>query len=316
MHEQRIARVEPQRCENRPVPAADGSASAQTDDEVIAKSGAPAPSPSSTSTDPAEASAAPRPTFRKRFWEFLREPAWWFRDIVVALVVSGLLSLVIYRVQDGSDDRRADDALKSDDRIARLQTRLANLQFVRARSGTDIEPRPFDSLDLAGQQLGGLQLEGAEFRYANLRDSDFRDSDLRGADFGYADLAKAVFLHTDLTGAQLDRQGVSSVDDSQPVGTFVAANLSHAKVLGLKIVSSGPLNLTGAMLFGSDLSALSPSDLHGLSGVCYDRSTVWPSNFTPPRSASIASCTSGWLKIFYPSRGQAIPWSDYGLTPG
>jgi uncharacterized protein YjbI with pentapeptide repeats len=257
---------------------------------------------------------------------FTIEPRWWVRDLLVAVLITVPLAVITFVVQGASDDRRARESLAAETALAQQQTRLDNAQFVREHSSAEAIDRPFEAIDLtrtqlgrlhlAGAQFGGAVLTGADLRESELQGADFTEADLRGADLGKSELSGARFFAADLAGAQLLRQGLSSVDDEVPVDTFENADLTYAKVLGFRIESLGDLTLHGTQLYGSDLSAVPPEVLRkGVKDVCYDDTTVWPTGYTPPPSASERDCTRGWLHAFYGARRLPIPWGAYGLDP-
>jgi hypothetical protein len=115
-----------------------------------------------------------------------------------------------------------------------------------------------------------VTLKGADLRGANLIGADLRGIDLTGAD-----LTGARLLLANLEGARLAGARLATAD-------LRGANLAHADLSGSDLDAA---RLAGSRLSGADLrganlgnaymssSALVPADL---TGVIYDRRTVWP----------------------------------------
>ena len=90
------------------------------------------------------------------------EPIWWFKDIVLVLI----LSLMVFGLQayvdndrtrraEGLENVRQELSRDSDDRRQHEDHQLENLRFVRERAESNDASmnRPFASLDLEGQYL-------------------------------------------------------------------------------------------------------------------------------------------------------------------
>lgn len=200
----------------------------------------------------------------------------WRHDLVVGLVSGSIVALLSVFVQIHFDDVRSDK-----------EARQENLRFVRDRSGLEETPRPFATLDLAGQSLAGLHLERASFRDGDLShvsaeqgvfsDSQFKDADLSDADFfgahmagsgmTGADLSRARFYQTDLKGALFENANVDGTD-------FVTADLSGAD---FRVV-----NIDKAKLIDEDGTT-----------VCYSTTTKWPDDFRPP-PMNLGNCQWLW----------------------
>jgi uncharacterized protein YjbI with pentapeptide repeats len=191
----------------------------------------------------------------------LRDREWWFRDIVIALIIGSLLSIGSIVGQKLIDDARAErDAAKATAQAQHAE-QLENLVFVRSLSSPDPETaRPFGHFDLRGMSLVGLQLAGADFAYADMTDTTLVATNFSGADFSEANLTGADLRRANMTGARLsdDRYGTAHSSES-------GARLIHANLVGT--------DLTGADLTGADLD-----------DVYYDASTRWPANYRPPPS--------------------------------
>ncbi|MEV8236968.1 pentapeptide repeat-containing protein [Rhodococcus sp. NPDC077669] len=147
------------------------------------------PSPANTETP---ADSAPRPDITGK-----SHTSFWIRDVAVPLLIAvitgGIVAWGTIDAQKDIDDARADRLL-----------RAANLTFVRDKSSPDPDlPRPFNGIDLAGQNLRGLELANADLSRANLNDADLAGADLSGASLNGADLEGANLESTNLAGADL-----------------------------------------------------------------------------------------------------------------
>lgn len=252
------------------------------------------------------------------FWS---DPPWWFREGLLALVVAGVIGVCTVTVQKDIDDQRSDReaaaakllAEQTDEaarRQAELAQRLENQRFVRERSAKEIRDRPFQDLDLTELSLSGLSLRGADFRMAKMKSTTLRDSDLRGADFAFADMnTRTDFNSSDLTGAAIVRVG-GGIDPM--VGNFFNSELISAKLIGVTFTDLGPADLSGAMLQYADLSRVDLSAAK-LDGACYNESTSWPQDFTPPPSGDPNTCELNHLRAFFSARNEPIP--DYYFQP-
>jgi uncharacterized protein YjbI with pentapeptide repeats len=210
-------------------------------------------------------------------YPILRRPDWFerfhlaelSRDAGVAIVTGAVIGLVLTRVADTYEERRA-----------ALDVRRDNLRFVREKSGSKV----FAGLDLHDQTLAGLDLTGASFAGADLSGTNFCNTNLSNADFTGANLSDALlneefdcftdfsgtlFAGTQLDGANLHGADLSSVDFGDEVTGF--ASLARAE-------------LSFTFLRGVDFSGV---DLSGanLSGANYDSSTTWPNGFDPAAPA-------------------------------
>ncbi|MET4096962.1 pentapeptide repeat-containing protein [Arthrobacter sp. UYCu712] len=141
--------------------------------------------------------------------------------------------------------------------------------------------------------------------------TSFRDSQLQGADFAFSKInAQTDFTSADLTGAALQQVGGTS---NPEVGAFFGAVLVHAKLMGIVFTDVRAADLSGAILYGADLSRIQELESVDLSGVCYDDRTLWPVGFTPPERGNDDTCTVNHLKDFYGARGLPIP--DFYFEP-
>jgi Pentapeptide repeats (8 copies) len=185
----------------------------------------------------------------RRVWQQL-----WPGVIVGDLLFALVLGLLLWRLSDNSDDRRAREAdrledaratqaqLLEDARAAQAE-RLENLRFLRDVAARDAGPMPFRNLDLEGMDLSGLPfpcrdetpIEGchlkADFTNAHLANAKMSLMDLRGADFTDADLGA-----TDLSGS----------------------------------------DLSGAILLAKSMEGAL------LDNICHSGTTIWPENIEPP----------------------------------
>jgi hypothetical protein len=202
---------------------------------------------------------------RRRWWT--REPSWWVKDVVVALLIGAVLVAGQWLL----DNRRADVDRQLEDQRNAAAERLENLRFIRDRSSSSRASRPFGSLDLRGLQLGELHLVGATFTEADLTGSSLSLTDVRRAEFHKARLGGADLRGTDLSNATLSSASMRRA-------TLRGAILSDAYVADadLRGADLSYTNLSGANLTGADLVGAK------VDPVCYDADTVWPRDFDPP----------------------------------
>ncbi|MEI6254425.1 MAG: pentapeptide repeat-containing protein [Mycobacteriaceae bacterium] len=206
------------------------------------------------------------PTIRK----MVRDPHWWFRDVLTALIIGSLVALGSIVGQKLVDDRRSDREVNATLAAQRHGLQLENLRFVRDRSwDTPDGERRFAALDLSGQNLVGLPLTGSDFAVADLAGANLSQSDLSRSNFARATLRRADLARTKLRGAYFGAERIPDATDQR------GADLTEA-------------DLTGADLTDADLSH---ADLTGaklirarLINVFYDAETTWPQDFTPPPS--------------------------------
>lgn len=216
------------------------------------------------------------------------EPPWLIREILIV----GLISAVVLVATALIDDRRAE----TDRAIASQQNakaeRLENLRFVRERSNPDpATARPFNNLDLVGQNLAGLTMTNADLQMALLRGAmltnvDLVNANLRWAVLNSASLSSANLTGANLTGAYLRYATLHSTFLGR--ANLAYANLERANLTGANLTDANleRANLTGANLNAADLTRadLSSANLSSatLTGVCWSSDTKWPSNVSPP----------------------------------
>lgn len=70
----------------------------------------------------------------------------------------------------------------------------------------------FDRCILNSGTFAGMDVSGTRFIGCVARDVDFREADLSGTVFQKTDLAESLFLHTDLTGADLSEARSYAID--------------------------------------------------------------------------------------------------------
>lgn len=190
-----------------------------------------------------------------------REPRWWVRDIVVAMILGVLLAAGSIWGQKVIDDRRAVRDAAKQEADNRHTEQLENLVFVRSLSSDSEQARPFSHMDLATMALVGLQLPDADFAYADLTDTLLMQTDFTGSDFSAAILVNADLSYANLTDARLSSD-VYADDDGEALRGA---------------------DLTGATLIGTTLTGADLSDAV-LTDIYYDDSTRWPQGFRPPPS--------------------------------
>jgi len=168
-----------------------------------------------------------------------------------------------------------------DNQRTAVQERVENLRFVRDRSSEDEnQPRPFRSLDLAEQSLAGLRLSGAELVGANLRESDMRFIQLSRAILVNADLEKAALSQSTLYEARFEGAKLQEAK----------VNNAFAKGANFKASDLRAVDFSGTSLQGADFTDAVNLAEANLNGSCWDTTTKWPANFTPPQSGDPNSC--------------------------
>jgi uncharacterized protein YjbI with pentapeptide repeats len=200
----------------------------------------------------------------------VRDPHWWFAEVLVALIIGGMLAAGTVIGQKMVDDRRAERELRAAVATNRHDLQMENLRFVRDRSrDTPDEGRRFAEFDLARQNLVALRLTGSDFARADLTDANLSEADLSRSNF-----ARATLRGTNLTRAILkaDYFGPERIPDAPD---SLGADLTGADLTGADLTDAdlGHADLTGAALGGANLT-----------NVYYDSDTVWPAGFAPPRS--------------------------------
>lgn len=207
---------------------------------------------------------------KPRIREVVRDPHWWFRDVLMALIIGGLLAAGSVVGQKSVDDRRSEREIRLALDANRHSLQLENLRFVRDRSwDTPDGARRFAELDLTGQNLVGLPLAGSDFAVADLAGANLSESDLSRANFARANLRGADLARATLRGSYFGPERIPDVIDRS------GADLSDADLSGADLTDAdlGHAHLTGARL-----------NRAVLTNVFYDADTVWPDGFTPPPS--------------------------------
>ncbi len=215
---------------------------------------------------------AEEPEKRRTVRDVVFDPHWWFRDVVMALIIGGLLVAGTVTGQKLVDDRRSEREVKAALAANRHDVQLENLRFVRERAfGQPEGSRRFAAFDLAGQNMFGLPLAGSDFAVADLAGANLAESDLSLANFAAADLRGTDLARANLRGAYF---GPGRIPD--------AASSRGADLTGA--------DLTDADLTDADLghANLDRAELNRavLTNVYYDADTKWPQGFTPPVSRS------------------------------
>ncbi|MGO4188565.1 pentapeptide repeat-containing protein [Pseudarthrobacter sp. TAF60_1] len=181
-------------------------------------------------------------------------------EVGIALASGGLSGTVVaaWSVSEQAriDDIRSEREGQREELRSAREARQENLRFVRDRSSSQVVERPFQEIDLTGQNLTGLKLSGADFSGAVLKDAKLGRSDLVGTNLREADLSGAELNSANMQGASLFQANLKD------------ANLVSANLRGANLAWA---NLEGAILVLNDVRR-----------VCYDDTTVWPARFTPP----------------------------------
>lgn len=207
---------------------------------------------------------------KPRIREVVRDPHWWFREVLTAFVLGSLLAAGTVLGQKMVDDRRSEREISLALNANRHSLQMENLRFVRDRSlDTPEGGRRFAELDLAGQNLVGLTLTGSDFAVADLSGAKLSESDASRANFARANLRGTDLARATLRGAYF---GPERIPDA---GNADGADLTGADLNGADLTDAdlGHAKLTGAQL-----------NRAVLTNVFYDDQTVWPEGFTPPPS--------------------------------
>lgn len=167
-------------------------------------------------------------------WNWLRNPGWFARDVIAALLVGLTVAVVSVLWQESISRQQLD-----------LQNRIENLRFVRERSSEDSLPRPFAALDLVGQNLRGLQLSGADFRGSNLRKTNFSGAELPSSNLQSVNADEASFSAADLKNAALDHAKFSAAELS-----YVDLAGGTAELLEVRECRTAACQVNGHALFG------------------------------------------------------------------
>lgn len=200
----------------------------------------------------------------------------WKHDLLIALASAGAVAVLSLILQNALDDRRSTH-----------ETRLENLRFVREKSSPDLgASRPFQEMDLEGQNLSGLSLSKADMQGAIIKGGKLPGTDLREADLSHAKLKNTSISRSNFAMADLSYASVpsSSVSHSDMRGANL--HLVNFQRTFLKHVDLTGADLTLARLEGALLEnvVLTDAKLIGVGGetVCYDDETTWPEGFSPP----------------------------------
>ncbi|WP_329405494.1 pentapeptide repeat-containing protein [Nocardia vinacea] len=214
-------------------------------------------------------------------------PVWWFRDLIIALVIGLLITVSGIAVQRHFDQQREgrERAFATQQHLQSL--RLANLTFVRDSSSNEPQVRrPFNRMDLQGQNLNGLQLDGADLMEANLIGANMLVANLAGADLTHADLTGVDLTRANLPHADLPHANLTHAD-------LTDANLTDADLTGANLTDA---NLRGAYLTGANLAGadLTHADLTGvdLSVICryWNSPPLVPDGVRLPDSQILRPC--------------------------
>lgn len=199
------------------------------------------------------------------------------QDLFVGLISGLVVASLSVWAQAGLDDRRSEREMAAAELSAAEADRRENLRFVRERSSSVAEPRPFQGMDLRYENLSGLALEQADFEGAHMTGAlatmtDVRLADMSfvtatGADFRQANLHAAKLQFADLSGSDLSGADLSQAD-------LTAADLAGARLQGA--------DLTDAILYSTGFGPQRKITGERTGTACYDSETIWPADFTPP----------------------------------
>jgi len=174
-----------------------------------------------------------------------------------------------------------------DDVRSDREARQENLRYVRDRSSEQLVDRPFQGIDLRGENLNGLKLEKADLSAANLIEVSANQVNLKSAGLSTAKLRNSLLVKTDFSYAVLVGADMSHAK-------LIAANLQRAH---LQLVDFEGAELVLANVRGTDLSRSQNLDkavlTNGSDTICYDELTKWPKELTPPIVGS--TCDDNWV---------------------
>jgi fluoroquinolone resistance protein len=112
-------------------------------------------------------------------------------------------------------------------------SKLVGIDWTRAdwTTGRLAHPVAFHRCALNHSTFIALELPGIEITDCLASDVDFREADLSGADFSGTDLVASLFLHTNLSGADLSRACNYRIDAEQ--NTLKRAKFSLPEAMSL-----------------------------------------------------------------------------------
>ncbi|MHA7209513.1 pentapeptide repeat-containing protein [Arthrobacter sp. MDT1-65] len=151
----------------------------------------------------------------------LRHDRWWFRDVVIPILIAVIVGGMVIAGQYLIDDRRADREQAMADRQqaeADELARLEDMRFIREQSA-GLEPLrygegednvlppylPFQGMDLHGMDLSFMDLRRANFTNADLTNVNFHQANLRGAIFRESTVVGVNFIEAELNEASFWR---------------------------------------------------------------------------------------------------------------
>jgi uncharacterized protein YjbI with pentapeptide repeats len=235
-------------------------------------------------------------------------------SLAIALLAGIGSGYVLLENQKQIDDKRASAEQQAAALLSAQAIKLENLRFVRETALGANPARPFGGLDLSGTELASLPLRGAQFEFSNLANTDFLDADLQGARFDEAILYNTDFVDADLRGSNLDPSVPTDQKTHEPTrqefGQFRGANLSASDIHDARFVK-GQIeyaDFSHAFLYDVDFSSAILTGVR-FAGVCYGKSTRWPTSFTPPPSSPAATCLTMHATFFYAARDEPVPAS-------
>lgn len=203
----------------------------------------------------------------------IRDPHWWFKEVLLALIIGGLLAAGTVLGQKMVDDRRAERELHAALAANRHDLQMENLRFIRERSwDTPDDARRFADFDVAGQNLVGLRLPGSDFARADLTGANLSESDLSRSNFARANLHDANLTRTLLRGAYFGPERIPDAPDQ------LGADLTDADLTDADLTDA---DLSHENLTGANLSRAK------LINVYYNGTTTWPTGFTAPPSRAV-----------------------------
>ncbi|UZX04015.1 pentapeptide repeat-containing protein [Arthrobacter sp. CDRTa11] len=211
----------------------------------------------------------------------------WRHDLVVGLVSGIVVAFGTLLVQLYFDDLRSDREAGQEDLRSAREGRQNNLQFLRDRSSTQPLDRPFNGMDLAGQNLSGLELQNSDLINSDLSGADLQATSLQGSILSGADMSR-----TKLEAAGLERASLVTTDlrSAQARGS----DLTDAVMWGADVSGA---NFVLAAMNGTDfrVSGIESAELINSDGesVCYDENTKWPEGYQPPAMNRV-KCAERW----------------------
>lgn len=183
-------------------------------------------------------------------------------------------------------DKRIDEASAHRDWSIATRDTLASFKKCRGLAADGLDLYSIDVTDrfLMNASFVGTDLRSTRFLHCNLRFADFKRAKLCNAWMAFCDLSEVDMSRADLSYSTccystFDRADLTRANMTQAAltgSTFIETDLAHAR-------------LNGAYLEGANLSTAKGLNEAELDNVHWDKWTLWPEAFVPPRSTTTES---------------------------